>query len=377
MNPAPAPAPDDSTDDSTTDDSTTEDDSTDDSTTEDDSTDDTPDDALPGTSSTADSLLPAALTRRTDALWQRHANPKSGWSRVATLPVLMYGIYTRRPRLVAAALGFVVVNPVLFSPPDDADAWMTRVVLGERMYYRHREERGAVEGTDKSHRWIVDPLDGTLNFMHAQPHFAISIALEREGELVAGVGGPAAENVVAVGAQRAYPPHQRGNTCCQLGQADILAEVVIGAEAKGLRDGNGIRAVGDEILRGSEDEVETLTTVSTPHRGSAIAARVIEQYYSRIEAANLLFSAYKEGWKTDRGMVYVVLGPPMRIEWTAEGERWHYSYNTSDPREVFYFNRVRGQGRQDVIDQYVLERHAYYSTTWRRAAATETAGTLP
>lgn len=49
------------------------------------------------------------------------------------------------------------------------------------------EEGGTVEGTDRSHRWIIDPLDGTLNFMHAQPHFAISVALEREGELVAGV----------------------------------------------------------------------------------------------------------------------------------------------------------------------------------------------
>jgi myo-inositol-1(or 4)-monophosphatase len=49
------------------------------------------------------------------------------------------------------------------------------------------EERGVVEGTDKTHRWIVDPLDGTLNFLHSQPHFAVSIALEREGELVAGV----------------------------------------------------------------------------------------------------------------------------------------------------------------------------------------------
>jgi myo-inositol-1(or 4)-monophosphatase len=49
------------------------------------------------------------------------------------------------------------------------------------------EERGAVEGTDKTHRWIVDPLDGTLNFLHGLPHFAISVALEREGELVAGV----------------------------------------------------------------------------------------------------------------------------------------------------------------------------------------------
>lgn len=49
------------------------------------------------------------------------------------------------------------------------------------------EERGIVEGTDRSHRWIVDPLDGTLNFLHGMPHFAVSIALEREGELVAGV----------------------------------------------------------------------------------------------------------------------------------------------------------------------------------------------
>lgn len=49
------------------------------------------------------------------------------------------------------------------------------------------EERGAVEGTDKSHRFIVDPLDGTMNFMHGVPHFSISIGLERDGELVAGI----------------------------------------------------------------------------------------------------------------------------------------------------------------------------------------------
>lgn len=49
------------------------------------------------------------------------------------------------------------------------------------------EERGIVEGSDKTHRFIVDPLDGTTNFMHGLGHFAISVALEREGELVAGV----------------------------------------------------------------------------------------------------------------------------------------------------------------------------------------------
>ena len=49
------------------------------------------------------------------------------------------------------------------------------------------EERGWIEGTDKTHRWIVDPLDGTTNFLHSIPHFATTIALEREGVVVAGV----------------------------------------------------------------------------------------------------------------------------------------------------------------------------------------------
>lgn len=49
------------------------------------------------------------------------------------------------------------------------------------------EESGSIEGTDKTHKWIVDPLDGTTNFLHGIPLFSISIALEREGVLVAGV----------------------------------------------------------------------------------------------------------------------------------------------------------------------------------------------
>jgi len=49
------------------------------------------------------------------------------------------------------------------------------------------EESGASPGSDPEHRWIVDPLDGTTNFLHGLPHFCISIALERAGEIVAGV----------------------------------------------------------------------------------------------------------------------------------------------------------------------------------------------
>jgi myo-inositol-1(or 4)-monophosphatase len=49
------------------------------------------------------------------------------------------------------------------------------------------EEGGRRAGSDKTHTWIVDPLDGTSNFLHGIPHFAISVALERAGTIVAGV----------------------------------------------------------------------------------------------------------------------------------------------------------------------------------------------
>ena len=49
------------------------------------------------------------------------------------------------------------------------------------------EEGGAVKGADGTHRFIIDPIDGTTNFMHGIPHFAISIGLEREGQMVSGV----------------------------------------------------------------------------------------------------------------------------------------------------------------------------------------------
>jgi len=49
------------------------------------------------------------------------------------------------------------------------------------------EEGGVREGSDKSHTWIVDPLDGTTNFLHGIPQFAISIGLQREDTIIAGV----------------------------------------------------------------------------------------------------------------------------------------------------------------------------------------------
>ena len=49
------------------------------------------------------------------------------------------------------------------------------------------EEGGIIEGSDRTHRWHIDPLDGTTNFLHGIPHFAVSLGLEREGVMIAGV----------------------------------------------------------------------------------------------------------------------------------------------------------------------------------------------
>lgn len=56
------------------------------------------------------------------------------------------------------------------------------------------EETGAQDGQDPTRRWIVDPLDGTTNFLHGLPHWAISIALEHKGEIVSAVVYDAAKD---------------------------------------------------------------------------------------------------------------------------------------------------------------------------------------
>ncbi len=69
-----------------------------------------------------------------------------------------------------------------------AEQTMFEALLAARPGYGFiGEERGHIPGTDKTHTWIVDPLDGTTNFLHAIPHWSITVALERDGEIVAGV----------------------------------------------------------------------------------------------------------------------------------------------------------------------------------------------
>lgn len=73
------------------------------------------------------------------------------------------------------------------------------------------EESGEIKGSDTSNRWIIDPLDGTLNFLHGIAQFAISIGLERDGEIFAGlIYDPIGDNMfVAEKGQGAYLNNRR------------------------------------------------------------------------------------------------------------------------------------------------------------------------
>ena len=69
-----------------------------------------------------------------------------------------------------------------------AEKLIREALMEARPSYGFLGEEGAeIEGEDPTRRWIVDPLDGTTNFLHGMPHWAVSIALEHKGQIVAGV----------------------------------------------------------------------------------------------------------------------------------------------------------------------------------------------
>ncbi|MGE0046014.1 MAG: inositol monophosphatase [Hyphomonadaceae bacterium] len=92
-----------------------------------------------------------------------------------------------------ARLGdYVIDHKTIADPVSIADTraeeTLKRLLLEARPRYGFLgEEGGAVEGADKDHIWIVDPLDGTQNFVRGMPIFAVNVALAREGKVIAGV----------------------------------------------------------------------------------------------------------------------------------------------------------------------------------------------
>jgi GWxTD domain-containing protein len=88
--------------------------------------------------------------------------------------------------------------------------------------------------------------------------------------------------------------------------------------------------------------------------------QVIELYYSRVEQANKQFSNYKEGWKTDMGMVFILFGPPLQVENTLDTSIWFYSYMRNDPRTYFRFYQPKMADQFFPFQHYIVDRQRFY-----------------
>lgn len=97
------------------------------------------------------------------------------------------------------------------------------------------------------------------------------------------------------------------------------------------------------------------------HIGSMRRARsVISLYYDRVESANKLFTNFKEGWKTDRGKIYILFGHPWYVDKLHNRVRWSYTFNTGDPMYNFYFERARAPNEFFPFQHYILDRKSSF-----------------
>lgn len=92
-----------------------------------------------------------------------------------------------------------------------------------------------------------------------------------------------------------------------------------------------------------------------------ISKKIIKIYYHRIEEANRLFTTYKEGWKTDKGMVYTILGPPNKVQRSRDREVWMYSQSLNFSEIIFTFNKKPNQFTENY---YELVRYPEYQAYW-------------
>lgn len=91
------------------------------------------------------------------------------------------------------------------------------------------------------------------------------------------------------------------------------------------------------------------------------ARRTIKAYYNRVEAANRLFTTYKEGWKTDMGMVFIIFGPPNKVVRSKDKEVWTYTQSANFSEINFNFLK---RPNQFTDEHYELVRYAEYEPIW-------------
>jgi len=96
-------------------------------------------------------------------------------------------------------------------------------------------------------------------------------------------------------------------------------------------------------------------------RDEEAAKGLIKEYFRQVEFANILFTDFKEGWATDLGMVYIIMGPPQEVYFNLDKETWVYMAQDSNSKITFTFARVR-----NILtpQYYTLNRSRAYQPVW-------------
>ena len=99
------------------------------------------------------------------------------------------------------------------------------------------------------------------------------------------------------------------------------------------------------------------------------AKEQIRVFYSRVALANMLFPSSVEGWKTDRGMIYIMLGPPTVVNITPNSEEW--IYGSGEQGMMFTFENNSG-----IRNEFSLLRSNAYQSLWQQVSATWRSGKI-
>jgi GWxTD domain-containing protein len=127
------------------------------------------------------------------------------------------------------------------------------------------------------------------------------------------------------------------------------------------------KAEFEEII-GAENKKAALDKFWITAAGNPDRAReLISIFYNRVQDANLHFSSFIEGWKSDRGMIYIIFGPPNVLYKTSEAENWIYGEEQNMMSMTFNFFRVENPFS---TNDFALERAPIYKTNWNRAVET-------
>jgi len=99
-------------------------------------------------------------------------------------------------------------------------------------------------------------------------------------------------------------------------------------------------------------------------KDESTAKALIKEYYSRVELANMHFSSYREGWKTDRGIIFIVYGQPSTIYKDLNSESWIYGEENNILSVKFNFRKIRSEESDNI---FMLQRSEDYKSNWYRA----------